>query len=385
MRDIIQQRLGAAFSDTTSNAGLLLDRGGDFETDPDRENVGKLSPDQKEELLRSVAKLTPPRVYSAAYVRWKTALEQSGSILFRMRARNRILVGHGNPSVVEVGMTLHRAYGVPYIPGSSLKGVLSHYLSEWGTASGSEDAVKWKGVGYDEATGAPSNPPGAYHGRIFGAPEMATITDPDERWGLRGAVVFEDAWYIPGTALNDQPLAVDVLTPHQSSYSSEYGQKGNGPNDWDSPVPVHFLNVRPGAEFLFAVTSSSSGAAKLAEGHLMDVLANCGVGGKTRAGYGQFEKVLRAEKPQRPVRPQVLESAELIALREAVEYVLHSGDGTISERFDLKFAGDELLDPLVGAEASAAIELALLGKHVGLKKRRGERLKEILCRLGVSQ
>lgn len=126
-------------------------------------------------------------------------------------------------------------------------------------------------------------------------------------------------------------------------------------------------------------------AAELAKRHLMDVLANCGVGGKTRAGYGQFEKEPKAERPQRPVRPQVLEAEELIALREAVEYVLNNGDGTISERFDLKFAGDELLEPLVGAEASAAIELALLGKHVGLKKRRGERLKDILRRLGVSQ
>lgn len=385
MRNIIQQRLGSAFSDATSNAGLLLERCGDFETDPDQDNVRKLSPVQKEALLRSVAKLTPPRLYSAAFERWKSALEASGSHLFRMRARNRVLVGHGNPSVVEVGMTLHRAYGVPYIPGSSLKGVLSHYLSEWGTASGAEDAVKWKGVGYDEATGAPSEPPGAYHGRIFGAPEMASITDPNERWGLRGAVAFEDAWYIPGTALNDQPLAVDVLTPHQFKYYSQYGHSGSGPNDWDSPVPIQFLTVRPGAEFLFAVTSSSTRAAELAKGHLMDVLASCGVGGKTRAGYGQFEKDPRAERPQRPVRPQVLETEELIALREAVEYVLNNGDGTISERFDLKFAGDKLLEPLVGAEASAAIELALLGKHVGLKKRRGERLKEILSRLGVSQ
>ena len=112
----------------------------------------------------------------------------------------------------------------------------------------------------------------------------------------------------------------------------------------------------------------------------MDVLASCGVGGKTRAGYGQFEKGLREERPHRPV----LETAELIALREAAEYVLNNSTGTIAERFDLKFASDELLEPLVGSESSAAIEIARLVKHVGLKKRRGDRLGEILRRLGVS-
>lgn len=43
-----------------------------------------------------------------------------------------MLVGSGSPSILEVGMTFSRNYGVPIIPSSALKGkgCFSHYCAE---------------------------------------------------------------------------------------------------------------------------------------------------------------------------------------------------------------------------------------------------------------
>jgi CRISPR-associated protein Cmr6 len=41
---------------------------------------------------------------------------------------SRLLVGHGTQSPTEVGLTTHRTWGVPVVPGTALKGLLSHYV-----------------------------------------------------------------------------------------------------------------------------------------------------------------------------------------------------------------------------------------------------------------
>src|SRR5580658_2675541 len=45
----------------------------------------------------------------------------------RSRLTSRLLVGVGNPSASEAGLTVHRAWGVPMIPGPALKGLASSY------------------------------------------------------------------------------------------------------------------------------------------------------------------------------------------------------------------------------------------------------------------
>ena len=39
----------------------------------------------------------------------------------------RLIVGLGSENVQETNMTLHHIYGIPYIPGSAVKGVLRHW------------------------------------------------------------------------------------------------------------------------------------------------------------------------------------------------------------------------------------------------------------------
>ena len=40
----------------------------------------------------------------------------------------RMVIGLGNESVYETSMILHHIYGIPYIPGSAIKGVVRSYI-----------------------------------------------------------------------------------------------------------------------------------------------------------------------------------------------------------------------------------------------------------------
>jgi len=299
-RKAIAEGLGAAPIAVAreTHAGLYFDRYAPVQIAGD--DAGKCAPDARETFIDRLVSLAIPKVYPGAFARWKRALAATGAIVAEVRAYERLLVGHGNPSGLEVGLTLHRTYGVPYLPGTALKGLLNHYLATWGVLEDGGEA--WRGVEY--VGNVPTEPPGAFHGAIFGAPAI-----PGHDAGRRGAVCFEDALYIPGSLDGDVVLLPDVVTPHQDLYYKTQGvgearvPPGRGPeeawpNEWDEPVPVGFVSVRPGARFLLAVSGQKE-AAELAMAHLLDALETQGVGAKTRAGYGRLERCV-AEREAKP-------------------------------------------------------------------------------------
>src|SRR5205085_8112131 len=52
-----------------------------------------------------------------------------GAQTHRAQVKGRMIVGLGSESVLETSISLHRTYGVPYIPGSALKGLAANYAS----------------------------------------------------------------------------------------------------------------------------------------------------------------------------------------------------------------------------------------------------------------
>src|SRR5690606_25047808 len=92
----------------------------------------------------------------------------------------RLAVNLGSESVLETSIALHRTYGVPYIPGSALKGLAAHYVIHY------QDGDKW---------GRESE---AFK-ILFGDTTSA------------GFVTFYDALYVPGTG---NGLVPDVITVH---------------------------------------------------------------------------------------------------------------------------------------------------------------------------
>jgi len=194
------------------------------------------------------------RVYELAYRRYVRDLGAARHA--SLAVQWRLVIGLGNENALEAGLTLHRTYGTPLIPGSALKGVTAHYCHEiWGAADP------------DYRAG------GRYHTLMFGATQDA------------GHITFHDAWIEPPSLAT--ALVPDTLTPHHA----EYYTKGKAPTDFDDPMPVPFLSIR--GMFYLAVECDGEGEesrkwAELALSLVKEALQNWGVGGKTNSGYGRM-------------------------------------------------------------------------------------------------
>lgn len=207
-------------------------------------------------------------------IRSAATAEGSRSCVLTITAKSRLAVGLGSASAYENGLALHHILGLPYIPGSSIKGIVLNWLLErknWdelGNRAGI-DPEDWDRVVVP----------------VFGTQEA------------QGLACFWDA-------LPSRPpkLEVDIMNPHYDEYYQEPPNSRNPtklPGDWYQPVPVFFMTVAPGAEFDAVITlrrrSDANGPGdglmnELSE-HLMhwvkSALEDWGVGAKTRKGYGQ--------------------------------------------------------------------------------------------------
>lgn len=176
--------------------------------------------------------------------------ELNGKALF-MSTAGRFVTGTGNNNPVEVGFTWHPTLGVPYLPGSSVKGL----VSSWAETNAREDSR----LGWLKDK--------------LGSLEIGS-----------GEIVFFDA--LPCKPVD---VVVDVMTPHYPDYYT-----GNAPpGDWQSPVPIPFLTVDTGQSFLFSFAHRCGDSVPpenmdYIEEQLEMALEFQGAGAKTAVGYGQF-------------------------------------------------------------------------------------------------
>ncbi len=234
---------------------------------------------------------------------------------FRATVDWRLAVGLGGDHPLENGFTFHRVYGVPYLPGSALKGLARAWrFAQIAQACGIEplgdpDRVKAarEGNGLTHLDALEEVLEVASGRDVADAVRVAVDRVPEELrtplisldwtkvWqeardfrlafgsaAVRGRVGFLDA-------LPDGPdgaglrFELDGVTPHYGPY-----YRGNGsepPADWYSPVPSHFLTVGAGSPFGFVLYGSDEGLVACAAGWLREALA-WGAGGKVSAGYG---------------------------------------------------------------------------------------------------
>jgi len=174
---------------------------------------------------------------------------------------SRLLVGSGNPSPTEVGMTFSRNYGVPVIPGSAIKGCFAHYLKER-LKEKEEDDEKL----IDKET----------FRYLFGED-----LDKKREDNIRGSLIFLDA--IPMTL----EFGLDIVNNHFQPY---YMQKEHPPNDWYNPVPVTYLVVEKGT-FRFTILIDGKldeNTKRTIKDEFKNMLKSYGIGAKTNYGYGRF-------------------------------------------------------------------------------------------------
>ena len=256
---------------------------------------GQVPDDRRASWLADLANISVAPHYARSFERWRASFTATGDRVAEFTLESRLLIGHGNASATDVGLTVHHTWGVPIIPGSALKGLLAHYVdATYGPADVTrtpreqegEERIRSDFQGVTWRNSRIQRGPGKVYRALFGAPdalEDAMMRENNfEAGAAAGLVTFHDALYVPGS-LDNKPFAVDVLTVHQKSYYDSLGQ--SAPNDYDSPNPVAFLTVRPKCRFLLALSGPSEWT-DLAGKLLADALASWGVGGKTSAGYG---------------------------------------------------------------------------------------------------
>lgn len=265
---------------------------------------GKVNTEVQNSWFEKLSSWTPPEGYERAYERWKESLRQDRSMGMRGRATSRILVGHGLPSPVDVGLRVHRTWGVPVIPGSAVKGLLSQYIETlYGPENPSHhpddpehpepERAPYQGVVWDGST--IKFGPGEIYRELFGAPNATTDDDfasdrqeaTPKVGAQKGRITFHDAWMVPNGD-DHRPFARDVLTVHQKTFYNADG-RDEWPSDHDEPNPVSFLTVRPETQFLFGLSGDPEWT-KFAGELLQNALAEWGIGGKTTSGYGRFDE-----------------------------------------------------------------------------------------------
>ena len=159
----------------------------------------------------------------------------------------RFVTGLGRSHPVENGFAWHPTLGTPYLPGSSVKGM----VRAWAKTD--------------------ADPP----------PDRTALEHLLGKDGEAGRVCFLDA--VPMAPVK---LEADVMTPHYAGWSDD-----DPPGDWRSPKPIPFLTAAAGASFLFGLVPRRSATPEQLDTlsvWLRDALEWAGAGAKTAVGYGRF-------------------------------------------------------------------------------------------------
>ena len=381
------------------------------------EGSPEVDPHERQKWLEGCAGIATPNDYRIHYERWQNSFG-SGTRIRVVETASRLLIGHGNASASDVGLTVHRTWGTPVIPGTALKGLLSGYIDAvYGPDASCSDpdrydwaAPIWGGFTVEKA-------PGRWHAAIFGSPsvphrievtvrfsEVVTVDTSggtptvgiimgDEKCrakyvsgsdtttltfvycvtahdrvadkvdivanslecnggeirdasgtaatvegmhaivkyrGLRGGVTFHDALCIPSSSSSSRCYEPDVLTVHQKPYYDGHGSEW--PNDWNAPVPVPYLTVKPGVRFLLVIEGPPN-ATKVAMEMLIEALREWGIGAKTAAGYGTMtcnrekseqvrHEIEERERREREVAEREKQLAALSPIEREIESIV---------------------------------------------------------------
>lgn len=215
------------------------------------DSAGQQKKTPQQELVEQCAKIEESTIYQAFFERWQTALASTATVKKKTaKVQGRMAVGLGDESAIETAVTLHHTYGVPYIPGSALKGLAASFAHQ----RLADDTWRKGGAGHTE---------------LFGST------------AITGLVTFFDALYVPGSGVNGQALYPDVITVHHQ----DYYQGKAAPADWDNPNPVSFLSAT--GSYLIALAGPPDWVNAAFE-ILEQALLKMGIGAKTSSGYGRL-------------------------------------------------------------------------------------------------
>ena len=250
--------------------------------------------------------------YESFFDMWEEFIDSAASpgAVHVFKTTSRLAVGFGDESIYETNVRLMRNYGVPYIPGSALKGAAEHWAFYMIAETLQRNSEKYGGDFYALAGRVQK----ALEGRDEDFYEELTSLEWElvleglsgslrlalgealelfkEVFGTtnqEGTVIFFDALPLPESIEEKPILELDIMNTHYPGYY----QGNEPPGDWQEPKPIFFLTVPSGIEFKIAAGLRAGDAdhVKLASALLAGALSELGVGAKTALGYGRLEPV----------------------------------------------------------------------------------------------
>ena len=239
----------------------------------------------------------------------------------------RMVVGLGGESVYETSITLHHIYGIPFIPASSIKGVVRSWIitEVFGEKSVPENEKDFPLINAEFRALTMNNKESESFCEFFGCPKdmskivfkdgkpvykrdkngkLTTKYEKEKATGVSlknkegkstehiGLITFFDAF--PTKEPNIEP---DIMNSHYGDY---YGKDINAPTDFLKTNPIPFLTVKD-TPFQFVIGSKNEklegfkigkkddGSDKTISDWLKDALENHGIGAKTAVGYGRMK------------------------------------------------------------------------------------------------
>lgn len=224
------------------HAGLLMQRG-----------LSKWEKDEKQckqNLIQKLAELNPPEIYQSAFKRWVGITQSNPQFAAHIgQIEGRLYIGLNSAGALETGLSTHHSYGMPMLPGSSVKGAVRHYAES---------------VGLD-------------------ADICQVLFGSDAENGeVSGALVWHDAWWIPA---DNDPFVGEIITTHHQDY---YNRKKDQADGMESPIPNQQIATRGGFYFCVQAAEGGEAWAQFAVNLLGQMLEQQGMGAKTASGYGYF-------------------------------------------------------------------------------------------------
>ncbi|WCJ60670.1 type III-B CRISPR module RAMP protein Cmr6 [Fontisphaera persica] len=212
-------------------------------------------------------------------------------VTFEATLQSRLMINMAGGVVENAGICLDRCFGLPFLPGSAVKGIARNQaLWEIKRASGQEKKKLLDAALLLFGYAKPDLSRNGAFGWAAGADLGNTVTL------TRGTNEFKGlACFLPAYPTTKPKLVVDLVNSHYPNY-----YKGRHPNasDNEEPRPNYFPAVESGCSFGFAVvlTRWFNGLPLSEEeilGHarkwIENALTKNGAGAKTAAGYGWFQ------------------------------------------------------------------------------------------------
>ena len=231
---------------------------------------------------RQAAKLTPNDAACAQALdaRQSAALQampEANALELAAESVSPFATGLGIEHPLENGFAFLSPYGLPYLPGSGVKGVIRRAAEELAH-------------------------PDLFKDEDWTLPAIRHLFGDEESVEWAGTLAF---WDVVPQVPQSKGLGVEVMTPHYSHYYQKREGDGEGsvtPHDSGKPNPINFLVVPPGSSFVFRVACNVDRlqrvAPELAKGDAWKTLLKkafrhayewVGFGAKTAVGYGAMQ------------------------------------------------------------------------------------------------